>query len=95
MRKYLLRSDTKASELASQEDTLGGPEIGRSIEPAPDSLPGELPAADEGTGKALLQVSLDVEPSQPSGASPIPDDGEVVADNAGSAVGRGEAGEQG
>ena len=95
MCKYLLRSDTEASELAGQENTLGGPEIGRGVEPASDGLPGELPAADEGAGKALLQVSLDVESAQPGSAGPIPDDGEIVTDDAGGTLGRGEAGKQG
>ena len=61
MREHLLCCDTEATELSSEIDALGGPEVGGSIEPASDGLPGKLPAAGKSAGKALLEVGLDVQ----------------------------------
>ena len=95
MRVHLLGSDTEAPKSSSQEDALGGPEIGGSIESPPNRLPRELPPADEGAGQSLLKVRLNVEAAQPCRASAIPDDGKIVADDASHSLGRSEVRKQG
>ena len=95
MRVYLLSADAEAPQPTSQEDALSGPKVGSSVESPPNRLPGKLPPADESAGQSLLQVCLDVEAAKAGRASTIPNDSEVVTDNASRSLRRRKVGKQG